>query len=159
MMRKIAIIKHAKGAPGLRLLGLGPNLIPRNGLKKLQLLFNQNAFWAKNRHTHQIKKMLRHSSVIVTIWSKANLIGFGRATTDKVFRAALWDIVISKKSQRLGLGKLIIETLLNDKDIKSVERVYLMTTHGKEFYIQLGFQENTQQSLLMLNARSKQIIN
>ena len=158
-MRKISIIKHAKGAPGLRLFGLGPNLIPRNGLQKLKLLFNQNAFWAKNRNTHQIKKMLRHSSVVITIWSKANLIGFGRATTDKVYRAALWDIVISKKSQRLGLGKLIIETLLNDKNIKSVERVYLMTTHGKEFYMQLGFKENSQQSLLLLDTSSQQIIN
>ena len=113
-MRKISLIKHSKGAPGLSLFGLGPNFIPCNALEKLKVLFNQNAFWAKNRNKHQIRKMLRHSSVIVTIWSKTNLIGFGRATTDKVYRAVLWDIVISKKSQRLGLGKIIIEALLNE---------------------------------------------
>ena len=150
-MRKISLIKHATGAPGLRLFGLGPNLMPNNALEKLKLLFNQNAFWAKNRNKNQIRKMLSNSSVIVTIWHKANLIGFGRATTDKVYRAVLWDIVISKKSQRLGLGKIIIEALLNDEKIKSVEKVYLMTTNSTDFYKQLGFKENSQQSLLWLD--------
>tara|TARA_Y100001968_G_scaffold294297_1_gene300786 strand:+ start:6846 stop:7307 length:462 start_codon:yes stop_codon:yes gene_type:complete len=153
-MRKISLIKHATGAPGLRLFGLGPNFIPSNALEKLKLLFNQNAFWAKNRTKRQIRKMLSHSSVIVTIWSETNLIGFGRATTDRVYRAVLWDIVISKRSQRLGLGKIIIEALLNDKNIKSVERVYLMTTHSIDFYKQLGFKKNSQQSMLLID-RSK----
>ena len=150
-MRKISLIKHATGAPGLRFFGLGPDLRPSNSLEKLKLLFNQNAFWAKNRNKKQIRKMLSNSSVIVTIWNKENLIGFGRATTDKVYRAVLWDIVISKKSQRLGLGKIILEALLNDKNIKSVERVYLMTTNSTNFYKQLGFKQNSQQSLLLLD--------
>ena len=150
-MGKISLIKHAAGAPGLRLFGLGPNLRPSNALEKLKLLFNQNAFWARNRNKNQIKKMLSNSSVIVTIWDKKNLIGFGRATTDKVYRAVLWDIVISKKSQRLGLGKVIVEVLLNDKNIKSVERVYLMTTNSKDFYKQFGFRKNSKQSLLLLD--------
>ncbi len=150
-MRDISIIRHALGAPGLRLLGLGPGFKPSKGIQKLQLLFNQNAFWAKNRSQAQIKEMLANSNVIVTIWNKTNLIGFGRATTDKVYRAVLWDIVISKKSQRTGLGKTILEALLNDKKIQSVEKVYLMTTKSSAFYKQLGFRENPSQSLLLLS--------
>ena len=156
-MRKISLIKHATGAPGLRFFGLGPNLMPNNALEKLKLLFNQNAFWAKNRNKKQIRKMLSNSSVIVTIWNKENLIGFGRATTDKVYRAVLWDIVISKKSQRLGLGKIILEALLNDKNIKSVERVYLMTTNSTDFYKQLGFKKYSQQSLLLLDKTTNKL--
>ena len=156
-MRKISLIKHATGAPGLRFFGLGPNLRPSNSLEKLKLLFNQNAFWARNRNKNQIKKMLSNSSVIVTIWDKKNLIGFGRATTDKVYRAVLWDIVISKKSQRLGLGKIILKALLNDKNIKSVERVYLMTTNSTDFYKQLGFKKYSQQSLLLLDKTTNKL--
>ena len=156
-MRKISLIKHATGAPGLRFFGLGPNLMPHNALEKLKLLFNQNAFWAKNRNKNQIRKMLSNSSVIVTIWHKANLIGFGRATTDQVYRAVLWDIVISKKSQRLGLGKIIIKALLDDKNINSVERVYLMTTNGTDFYKQLGFKKYSQQSLLLLDKTTNKL--
>ena len=146
----ISLIKHAAGAPGLRLFGLGPGLKPMKSLKKLQALFNQNTLWAKDRKKEQIKKMLANSNVIITLWNNNNLIGFGRATTDEVYRAVLWDIVISKEVQRIGLGKVIVEALLNDKKIKSVEKIYLMTTDRKDFYKQLGFEDNNKQSLMLL---------
>ena len=153
LMKDISLIKHASSAPGLRLFGLGPAFIPIKGLEQLQFLFNQNTLWAKDRSIDQIKKMLANSNVIITLWSKNNLIGFGRATTDQVYRAVLWDIVISKDVQRVGLGKVIVEELLKDKKINSAEKVNLMTTDSKEFYKQLGFKININQNLMMLNQR------
>ena len=150
-MKDISLIKHASRAPGLRLFGLGPSLKPMKGLEKLQVLFNQDTLWAKNRTIKQIKQMLANSNVIITVWKKNNLVGFGRATTDQVYRAVLWDIVVSKDVQRLGLGKIIVEALLKDKKIISTEKVYLMTTNSKDFYQQLGFKVNINQSLMMLN--------
>ena len=151
LMKDISLIKHASSAPGLRLLGLGPAFKPLKGLEKLQVLFNRNTSWAKHRTLDQIKQMLAHSNVIITLWNKNNIVGFGRATTDQVYRAVLWDIVVSKDLQRVGLGKVIVEELLKDKKINSTEKVYLMTTDGKDFYKQLGFKVNTNQSLMMLN--------
>ena len=150
-MKDISLIKHASGAPGLRFFGLGPSFKPMKGLEKLQVLFNQNTLWAQDRTLEQIKQMLKNSSVIITLWNKNALVGFGRATTDQVFRAVLWDIVVSKDMQRIGLGKFIIEELLKDKKINSAEKVYLMTTNRKDFYEQLGFKVNINQSLMMLN--------
>ncbi len=151
LMKDISLIKHASSAPGLRLFGLGPALKPVKALNKLQVLFNENALWAKDRSLDQIKQMLRNSNVIITLWNNDNLIGFGRATTDQVYRAVLWDIIISKHVQRTGLGKIIVEELLKDKQIKSVEKVYLMTTDSQDFYKQLGFIINDRQSLMILN--------
>ena len=150
-MKDISLIKHASGAPGLRFFGLGPSFKPMKGLEKLQVLFNQNTLWAQDRTLEQIKQMLKNSSVIITLWNKNALVGFGRATTDQVFRAVLWDIVVSKDMQRIGLGKFIVEELLKDKKINSAEKVYLMTTNRKDFYEQLGFKVNINQSLMMLN--------
>ena len=150
-MKDISLIKHASGAPGLRLFGIGPSFKPMKGLEKLQFLFNQNTLWAKDRTIDQIQQMLSNSNVIITVWSKTNLVGFGRATTDEVYRAVLWDIVVSKEVQRVGLGKVIVEELLKDKKINSVEKVYLMTTDSQDFYKQLGFKVNINQSLMMLN--------
>ena len=152
-MKNISVIKHASSAPGLRLLGLGPNFKPMQGLEKLQVLFNQNTLWAKDRSIKQIKTMLANSNVIITIWKNNNIVGFGRATTDQVYRAVLWDIVVSKDMQRIGLGKVLVEELLKDKKINSAEKVYLMTTDSKDFYKQLGFKVNINQSLMMLNQR------
>jgi len=150
LMKNISLIKHASTAPGLRIFGLGPSFKPTKGLEKLQLLFNQNTLWAKDRTINQIKKMLANSNVIITLWSNHNLVGFGRATTDQVYRAVLWDIVISKDVQRIGLGKVIVEELLKDKKIISAEKIYLMTTDSKDFYKQLGFKVNINQTLMVL---------
>ena len=151
MIKEISLIKHAPTAPGLRLFGFGPRFTPSNGLHQLQYFLNQNTFWAKNRSKKQICKMLYHSTVVVSMWHQNQLIGFGRATSDLVFRAVLWDVVIDSKHQGLGMGKLIIEAILKNKKIKYVEKIYLMTTNSSEFYKQLGFKINNQQSLLMIN--------
>ena len=95
--------------------------------------------------------MLFNSTVVVSLWHHNKLIGFGRATSDLVFRAVLWDVVIDSKHQGLGMGKLIIEAILKNKNIRSVEKIYLMTTNSSEFYKQLGFNINKKQSLLILD--------
>ena len=150
-MQKLKLLKHVPGAPGLRLFGLGPNFLPSKGLSQLRELLNKHAFWAKNRNYKSLRQLLHRSTVVVTLWQNKRLVGFGRATTDQVYRAVLWDIVVSKDVQRVGLGKIIVEELLKDKKINSAEKVYLMTTDSKDFYKQLGFEVNMNQSLMMLN--------
>ena len=150
-MKGLSLVKHAPTAPGLRLLGIGPRFKPTNGIVKLQSFLNKNTFWAKGRNKEQICTMLYQSTVVVSLWKQNKLIGFGRATSDLVFRAVLWDIVIASDHQGLGMGKLILEAILTNKKIKSVEKIYLMTTNSAEFYKQLGFTINHKQSLLILN--------
>ena len=150
-MKAISLVKHAPTAPGLRLLGMGPRLTPTNGLEKLQVFLNKNTFWAKDRNKQQIYKMLSNSTVVVSLWHHNKLIGFGRATSDLVFRAVLWDVVVAPDRQGLGLGKLIMEAILTNKKIRSVEKIYLMTTNRSEFYKKFGFKLNKEQSLLTIN--------
>ncbi len=150
-MKGVSLIKHAPTAPGLRLFGMGPRLTPTNALNKLQSFLNENTFWARGRSKKQICKVLAHSTVVVSLWKNKQLIGFGRATSDLVFRAVLWDIVIASDHQGLGMGKLLIEAILTNKKIHSVEKIYLMTTKSSDFYKQLGFKTNKKQSLLILN--------
>ena len=156
-MKGVSLVRHAPTAPGLRLLGMGPWLTPTNALKKLQSFLNENTFWARGRNKKQICKMLFHSTVIVSLWKNKQLIGFGRATSDLVYRAVLWDIVIAPDHQGLGMGKLIIEAILTNKKIDSVERIYLMTTNSSEFYKQLGFKTNSKQSLLILDKNKNKL--
>lgn len=150
-MTKIKLIKHAPGAPGLRFLGLGPGLIPSNGLVKLKKLFDEHAFWARDRSYNQLKALLAGSTVVISLWSDNRIIGFGRATSDGVFRAVLWDIVVADDLQGIGLGSQVLKALLSAKEINRVEKIYLMTTKSSDFYLQLGFQECTNQNLLLIN--------
>ena len=148
-MKDILLIKHSKGAFGLRVLGLGPNLKPVKGLIKLQQFFNRNTFWAKNRTLNDLKKCLSNSDVIISIWSDGEIVGFGRALSDGVYRGVLWDIIIDENHQGNGYGKLIVKSLLNSKKIKNTKKIYLMTTNKKIFYSQIDFKEVTTQNLLI----------
>ena len=148
-MQKLKLLKHAPGAPGLRLLGLGPNFRPSKGLTKLKNLLDNHAFWARNRNFKNLRKLLIGSTVVVTLWQNKRLVGFGRATSDQIYRAVLWDIVVADELQGKGLGRLVIEALLSSPEIKDVERIYLMTTNSSNFYKQLGFQDCNQQNLLI----------
>ena len=148
-MKAISVINHSKGAIGLRLLGLGPNLKPTNGLNKLQKLLDRNAFWAKSRTIKDLKKCLANSDVIVSVWVGKEIVGFGRALTDGIYRGVLWDIVIDQNHQGKGFGSLIIKNILSSEKIKNTKKLYLMTTNKKLFYAQLDFKEVTSQDLLI----------
>ena len=148
-MQEISLIKHFKGALGLRLFGLGPNLKPTNGLIKLKKLLDNNAFWAKNRKINDLKKCLASSDVIVSLWVDNEIVGFGRALTDGIYRGVLWDIVIDQNHQGKGFGTLILNNLLSSKKIKNTKKLYLMTTNKKLFYSQFDFKEVTSQNLLI----------
>ena len=148
-MKKISLINHSKGALGLRFFGLGPYLKPTNGLIKLQKLLENNTFWAKNRTIKDLKKCLANSDVIVSLWVRDEIVGFGRALTDGIYRGVLWDIVIDQNYQGEGFGKLIVKSLLSSKKIKNTKKLYLMTTNKKLFYSQLDFKDVTSQNLLI----------
>ena len=148
-MKEISIINHSKGALGLRFFGIGPNLKPTRGLNKLQKLLDNNAFWAKNRTLNDLKKCLAKSDVVISIWVGNEIVGFGRALTDGIYRGVLWDIVIDQNHQGKGFGKLIVNNLLSSKEIKNTKKIYLMTTNKKLFYSQMDFKEVPSQNLLI----------
>ena len=148
-MKPVFLVKHSKGALGLRLFGLGPNLKPSKGLFKLQRFLDRNAFWAKDRKTNDLRKCLANSDVIVSLWVGNEIVGFGRALTDGIYRGVLWDIVIDKNHQGKGFGTLIVKNLLSSRKIKNTKKVYLMTTNKKLFYSQFDLKEVTSQDLLV----------
>ena len=148
-MDDINILEHIKGAPGFRIFGLGPNCKPSRGLEQLQMLLTKNSSWGKKRNIRDLKKMLAGSSVVISLWSQEKLIGFGRATTDEIFRAVLWDIIIEKDYQNSGLGKKIVHKLLTNPLISKVQRIYIMTTHCESFYKKIGFKNSSNQMLML----------
>ena len=148
-MKEISLINHTRGAIGLRFFGLGPHLKPTNGLNKLQKFLDKNAFWAKNRTIKDLQKCLANSDVIVSLWVGNEIVGFGRALTDGIYRGVLWDIVIDQNHQGKGFGTIIVKKLLSSKKIKNTRKLYLMTTNKKLFYSQFDFNEVTSQDLLV----------
>ena len=144
----IQLICHRRGAPGLR-LGLGPGLQPLGALGQLQQLLNSHSFWAQGRSRGGLVRMLRGSAAVVSAWQGDRLVGFGRASSDGLYRAVLWDVVVAAELQGQGLGRRLVQTLLQHPQLRKVERVYLMTSNSAGFYQRLGFETVSSQDLLL----------
>lgn len=130
-------------------MGLGPNLRPTRGLLKLRRLLNKHAFWAQDRSRQQLGEMLKGSQVVISLWRGKRMVGFGRASSDGIYRAVLWDVVVAGDLQGRGLGRRVVEALLASARVREVERVYLMTTNSTGFYEQMGFRAVGNQHLLI----------
>jgi N-acetylglutamate synthase-like GNAT family acetyltransferase len=120
-------------------------------ISALQSLFNLCAFWAEGRSKEGLEIALANSNPVITVWEGERLIGFSRATTDCVYRATIWDVVIHPEYRGIGLGSKLVETMLAHPRLNRVERVYLMTTYQQNFYQQIGFQENQTTTMVIYN--------
>jgi ribosomal protein S18 acetylase RimI-like enzyme len=113
----------------------------------------EHTFWGKGRSITDLRLMLRGSAAVVSLWQMNQMVGFGRASSDGIYRAVLWDVVVKNELQGLGYGKLIVEALLSHVAVNKVERVYLMTTNQQGFYEQIGFKHNVCQKLMIIDRK------
>lgn len=120
-------------------------------LVQLLELYKNTAFWAQNRTLEDVKIAVINSNPVVSIWDNQRLIGSARATSDGVYRATIWDVVIHPDYQGYGLGSKLVETLISHPHLSRVERVYLTTTHQQKFYQKIGFTENSTTTMVLYN--------
>ena len=148
----VRLLVHGRGARALR-LGLSPDLRPVQAIQQLQRLMNGNAFWAQDRSLHHLRQMVQNSAVCVTAWRGRSLVGFGRATSDGIYRATIWDLVVDSEVAGRGVGRSVVERLMNSPALAPCERIYLMTTNSAGFYKKMGFEIN-QSQVLMIKEKS-----
>lgn len=120
----------------------------------LKALLERSAFWAKDRKVEELAIAIANSNPVITVWDGAGIVGFARATSDGIYRATIWDVIIDPDYQGAGLGRKLVETVLSHPCISRVERVYLMTTHQQKFYERIGFSENQTTTMVLSNDAS-----
>lgn len=120
-------------------------------LNQLVDLFDVGAFWAQGRRPADLQVAIANSCPVITVLDGDRLIGFARATSDGVYRATIWDVVMHPEYQGAGLGRKLVETVLSHPKMSRVERVYLMTTHQQQFYERIGFQRNSTTTMILYN--------
>lgn len=118
---------------------------------QLQRLFVKTAFWAQERNIDDLQIAIANSNPVVTVWDQQRLIGFARATSDGIYRAAIWDVIVDPNYQGVGLGRKLVETVLTHPLVSKVERVYLTTTHQQSFYERIGFERNETTTMVLHN--------
>ena len=89
--------------------------------------------WSR-RPLRRVRKALSHSLLVVGLWRHdprlPQLVGFARCTGDGVLDATIWDLAIHPLYQRCGLGKGLMQVLLERLRLMEVEKVTLFADAG-----------------------------
>ena len=120
-------------------------------LTQLQALFKLGAFWATERKIEDLNIAIENSEPVISVWDGQKLVGFARATSDGIYRATIWDVVIDPEYRGAGLGRKLVQTVLSHPRMNRVERVYLTTTHQQSFYERIGFEVNSSSTMILYN--------
>lgn len=95
--------------------------------------------WTR-REPMLIARALENSLSVISAWEDGLLVGFARATGDRVFNATVWDVVVRPSHQRRGIGRLVMKELLKDLDTYEIPLITLYADPGTDgFYKQFGF--------------------
>lgn len=90
-----------------------------------------------DRNPKVLRRVFTNSGVRCFAWIGQDLVGAGRAITDGVHYAAIFDVVVSPEYQNKGVGKQIMSYLIAHSE---AENVLLHSVPGKEeYYSKLGF--------------------
>ncbi|KAI4373320.1 hypothetical protein MLD38_011456 [Melastoma candidum] len=109
-------------------------------LARLNSIFVSVGF--PRRDPEKIRLALDHSDALLWLHdSRSDLpVAFARATGDGVFNAIIWDVVVDPSFQGIGLGKAMVERLVDDLLRKGITNIALYSEpRVLGFYRPLGF--------------------
>ncbi|KAF6157457.1 hypothetical protein GIB67_004395 [Kingdonia uniflora] len=94
------------------------------------------------RDPEKIKIALEHTDALLWIEYRKTKkpVAFARATGDGVFNAIIWDVVVDPSFQGIGLGKVLMERLVDELLEKRISNIVLYAEpRVLGFYRPLGF--------------------
>jgi len=99
--------------------------------------------WAP-RPPRKVKRAIQNSFLVISVWEQQgvdwHLIGFSRATSDCAFNATLWDVVIHPDFQGKGLGKALMQHMIQKLRGADISNITLFADpQVVGFYRDLGF--------------------
>ena len=109
----------------------------------------KTAWWALDRSADDVRRALDHSHPVVSAWEGSRLVGFTRVISDRTYRATIWDVIVRQSHQGRGIGKRLVEFVLDHPDLKSVSSFLLLTKDKHAFYEQFGFETERDMAMML----------
>lgn len=125
------------------LAGLIIKTIKAAPMQELILLYKEAGWWEHSYDSQPefLKYIVKDSALFVGAFLGNKLIGMGRALSDLASDAYIQDVAVLKKYRGKGIGKKIIQTLIEKLKENNVEWIDLVAQPGtSSFYKELGFE-------------------
>ncbi|MEO0570317.1 MAG: GNAT family N-acetyltransferase [Bacteroidota bacterium] len=117
---------------------------------------SNSAYWSKGRSKDDVRTSIENSLCFSLFFNESNQqIGFARVATDYVVFAWIMDVFIKDEYQGKGLGKLLIQEILNHPKLKNVNGFGLRTFDAQGFYGQFGFESIPEPQTWMFKKNKK----
>ena len=125
------------------LAGLIIKTIKAAPMQELILLYKEAGWWEHSYDSQPefLKYIVKDSALFVGAFLGNKLIGMGRALSDLASDAYIQDVAVLKKYRGRGIGKKIIQILIEKLKENNVEWIGLVAQPGTSlFYKELGFE-------------------
>ncbi|WP_293154727.1 MULTISPECIES: GNAT family N-acetyltransferase [unclassified Microcoleus] len=122
----------------------------------------KNEFWCDKRTREDVVRMLAATDVIIGLVDegdgvpprKLRLIGFTRIMTDFVYRGTILDVIVHPTYRKMGLGKVLMDAVLNHPQLQAVENLSLNCLPKMiPFYKRWGFTDDIGEMKFMRKIR------
>ena len=100
---------------------------------------SNRSYWANGRRLETIRDSIDHSLCFGVYDEKNKMVGFARVVTDYAVFAYIMDIFILEDYRTLGLGKKLMDYIMNYPILKKMKRVMLGTKDAHKLYEKFGF--------------------
>ena len=104
--------------------------------------FLSRAYWSKGRPQERTEEAFANS-LVFGMYAGSRQIGMARVVTDYSIVAYLCDVFIHEDYRGNGLGKWLMESILEHPGLKSIRRWLLATDDAHGLYQQFGFEQLT----------------
>jgi citrate lyase synthetase len=109
-------------------------------IKQVHQLYKE-VWWGKERTLEDTFECVRGSQICIGIIdSVGNLIGFTRIISDFIYKAIIFDVIVSSEHRGSGLGQTLMRQVKNHDRLQKVKHFELYCLPEMEdFYSRLGF--------------------
>ncbi len=121
-------------------------------LEPLAELFLQADFMAESDGSEWLVKAVENSLLAVGAFDESGaLVGFARVLGDGVSDCYIQDVTVSTRCRHQGIGRQLMQFVLDELKSRNIDWVGLIATPGKEaFYRQLGFEVMSDHTPMLL---------
>ena len=119
-------------------------------ISELHVLY-QNEWWTEGRTLKETEQCVEGSQICIAVIDKnGSLQGFVRVITDYIFKALIFDVIVSKKYRKQGVGDKLIGLVKNHQALNQVKSFELYCLPELEsFYKNHNFTTDVGQINLM----------
>jgi GNAT superfamily N-acetyltransferase len=115
----------------------------RLDLPAIRAFLHDEAYWSLGVPAEIVDRSIQNSIAFGVYDSTGELAAFARVVTDRAAIAYLGDVFVRESHRRRGLGKWLVESVLEHPDLRLIRTFLLGTADAHGLYERFGFESQS----------------